>query len=508
MNGSLRSALTRYGFAIGLFTLVLLLHLLLRYLSLRIDLSLLLVAAIVFCSWYWGRGPGGLLAFLFYGAIIFFSPQASLSYSFVIAQVKTGILIFTIVYFVSGRRKAVSELGEQRKWLHVTLSSIGDAVIAADTEGRVTLMNAVAEALTGRRATEAAGKDLAFAFRLVDEERLEPIRYTIAELLGDSSNADAPHGEALLLGSEGRRIPVEYNASPIRDEHGHRLGVVLVFRDITRRKQAETEVRRLNEELEQRVSDRTAQLEAAIKELEAFSYSVSHDLRAPLRSINGFSRILCEEFAPQLPEEAREYLQAVQRNGQRMGELVDDLLRLSRLGRQPLNKRSLSLAHLFREAYEDLRAEHESRPVELTIGELPDCEGDPALLRQVVFNLLSNALKYSRGRSPARIEIGYLPAAGDGGEGAYFVRDNGVGFDMRYSDKLFGVFQRLHRMEDYEGTGLGLAIVERIVRRHGGRVWAEAEVDKGACFYFTMAAAGRSPAGEGQAVAREQGGII
>jgi signal transduction histidine kinase len=227
----------------------------------------------------------------------------------------------------------------------------------------------------------------------------------------------------------------------------------------------------------------TAELEAANKELEAFSYSVSHDLRAPLRAIDGFSRILLKEHVPQLTPEAKRYLQLVSDNTQQMGHLIDDLLAFSRLSQQPLNKQTVMTADLVSQCLENLRAEQEGRRVEMAIGDLPSCQADLSLIKQVWTNLLSNALKYTRQREVAHIEIG---CKDDGGQRIYYVRDNGVGFDMKYADKLFGVFQRLHRAEDYEGTGVGLAIVQRIVHRHGGRVWAEAEVDKGATFYFTI----------------------
>lgn len=248
-------------------------------------------------------------------------------------------------------------------------------------------------------------------------------------------------------------------------------------------------------EKETQLRQRAELLEQANKELEAFSYSVSHDLRAPLRAIDGFSRILLEEYAPQLVPEAQRYLRLVRGNAKQMGYLIDDLLTFSRLSRQPLQKQLVAPADLVRECLEDLRAEREGRRVEITIGDasaalrqgskqaLPACEADPSLLKQVWINLLSNALKFTRHREVAVIEIGCRE---EDDEDVYFVKDNGVGFDMQYVGKLFGVFQRLHRAEEYEGTGVGLAIVQRIVHRHGGRVWAEAEVDKGATFYFTL----------------------
>lgn len=251
--------------------------------------------------------------------------------------------------------------------------------------------------------------------------------------------------------------------------------------EVAERQRAEAEIRQLNADL----ARRAAELEAANHELEAFSYSVSHDLRAPLRAIDGFARILMEEHAPELKGEARQHLQVVQTNVHRMADLIDDLLAFSRLGRQAVRKGPVPSTTLVRRCLEELRPEYEGRSVEFRVGELCDCEADLALLKQVWLNLLGNALKYTRGRPQALIEVG---CRRDKGERVYFVRDNGVGFDMAYAGKLFGVFQRLHRADEYEGTGVGLAIVQRIVHRHGGRVWAEAAVDRGATFYFTLEA--------------------
>jgi len=242
-------------------------------------------------------------------------------------------------------------------------------------------------------------------------------------------------------------------------------------------------VQRHAAELEKRVAERTAQWQLANKELEAFAYSVSHDLRAPLRAIDGFSRLVLQDHGPQLPPEAQRDLHKVRSSAQRMGQLIDDLLAFSRLSRQSLNKRPVAPQDLVRQALFDLQSDQEGRQVEVVISELPTCQGDAALLRQVWINLLSNALKFTQGRAPARIEVGCIEKDG---EQVYFVRDNGVGFDMQYAAKLFGVFQRLHSVEEYEGTGVGLAIVQRIIHRHGGRIWAEAQVDQGATFYFTL----------------------
>jgi PAS domain S-box-containing protein len=281
----------------------------------------------------------------------------------------------------------------------------------------------------------------------------------------------------------GEPIWMLYNVFVIHDAQDQPVGFATVSRNITERRLAEEEVRRLNSELEERVVERTAQLESANKELEAFSYSVSHDLRAPLRSVDGFSQAVLEDYGSQLPEDGVRYLQKIRNGAQRMGNLIDDLLTFSRLSRAPIESQTIDSVKLVRTVLEDLQAGQARRAIDLRVGDLPPSEGDPALLKQVWVNLLSNALKYTRKREKAVVEIG---CNREQSGNVFFVRDNGTGFDMRYVGKLFGVFQRLHRAEDYEGTGVGLAIVQRVINRHGGRIWAEAAVDCGATFYFTL----------------------
>lgn len=273
-----------------------------------------------------------------------------------------------------------------------------------------------------------------------------------------------------------------YGGTIVRDSTGKQMAFCTIA-DITERKRAEEEIRLLNRDLERRVAQRTAELQAANKELESFSYSVAHDLRAPLRAMDGFSDAVLEDYGPQLPEQAREYLETIRRVAQRMGALIDDLLAFSRLNRQPLAKQPVNMEALVRGVLEEMVPQDRAQKIEIVNGNLPAAHGDPSLLRQVWANLISNAIKYSCHAERARIEIGSLT---EGKKDIYYVRDNGAGFDMKYADKLFGVFQRLHRADQFEGTGIGLAIVQRVVHRHGGRVWAEAKLNEGATFYFML----------------------
>jgi light-regulated signal transduction histidine kinase (bacteriophytochrome) len=236
-------------------------------------------------------------------------------------------------------------------------------------------------------------------------------------------------------------------------------------------------------ELDKRVAERTAQLESANRELEAFSYSVSHDLRTPLHAIDNFAKLLLEEESEGLSPSGRQYVELIDGNARQMLALVNALLALSRSGREPLHKQRVAMVDLVRQALGDLQSQQQGRQVTIVLGDLPEAEADPILLKQVWVNLLSNALKFTRRREVARIEIGSRPKAS---KPVFFVRDNGVGFDATQAEKLFGAFQRLHSEEEYEGTGIGLAIVQRIIHRHGGHVSAEAELDHGASFYFTL----------------------
>jgi PAS domain S-box-containing protein len=352
-------------------------------------------------------------------------------------------------------------LGESEARLRAVTETAHDAIIAADGDGNIAYWNPGAAHMFGYAASEVVGRPLTLLMpdRYQEDHRRGIRRYTETAEAHVVGRTVELHGRR----KDGNEFPLELSLAAARTEA--EISFTGVIRDITERKRIEQALRETN------------------AELEAFSYSVSHDLRAPLRAIHGFARILLEDHGPQLDAEAKRVLTVIDENTRRMGQLIDDLLAFSQLGRKELDTARVDMGDLFRTIADEVRRTAGVRPLDITIGALPPARGDRDMLRQAVTNLLDNAAKFTRRRTPARIEVGHRT---DNGEGVYYVKDNGAGFDQRYADKLFGVFQRLHRAEEFEGTGVGLAIVQRIVLRHGGRVWAEGQVDAGATFYLTL----------------------
>jgi len=388
--------------------------------------------------------------------------------------------VFLLNAEVGERTRAEQSASDSEARMAGIVNSAMDAIISVDGDQRIVQFNAAAEKIFRCAANTAIGQpiDTFIPKQFRQQHQLDVEAFGRARVTSRSMRC---LGILSGLRADGEEFPIEASISQI--EAAGQTFFTVILRDITARKAAEEEIRQLNAELEQRVMKRTAELEAANKELEAFSYSVSHDLRAPLRAVDGFSQAVVEDYGPQLPEEGRRYLQTIRESARRMGDLIDDLLTFSRLSRQPLNTRLVDTGKLVGNVLEEMSGQRAGRVVDFRIEDLPVCHADSALLKQVWINVLSNALKFTRKREGVVVEIGSVR---EQGETVFFVRDNGTGFDMQYAGKLFGVFQRLHRADEFEGTGVGLAIVQRIIHRHGGRVWADAVLDRGAAFYFTL----------------------
>jgi PAS domain S-box-containing protein len=384
------------------------------------------------------------------------------------------------IHSLAERKKTENDLRELNNDFVTLLENAGDFIYFKDHDNRFRFCSQTLAHITGHDSwRDMRGKNDFEVFpeetaHIYHEEEL-PIYREGKPLL----NKTDPYFDA-----QGKSGWVNTNKWPVFDENRKTVvGIFGISRDITELKVAEDKIVELNRDLERRVEERTAQLEAVNKELESFSYSISHDLRTPLRAIDGFSHILLEDYAGKLDEEGKRLLNVVRDNTHRMGQLIDDILKFSRTGRVELNSSGIDMEQMAQAVVEELQSAIVGSKLQMEIDPIPPTRGDSAMMRQVFVNLISNAIKFSCTREIPRIQIG---ATINGEETVYYVRDNGVGFDMQYADKLFGVFQRLHSVNEFEGTGIGLAIVKRIITRHGGRVWADGKVNEGATIYFAL----------------------
>ena len=377
------------------------------------------------------------------------------------------------------RKEAEEALRQSEERFRLLLEGVKDyAICMLDPEGRVRTWNTAVPAIEGYGPEQIVGRHFSYIFSKEDRKAGKPEKcLAIAESKGRFED------EVVLVRKDGSKYWADVVITTLHDGDGEISGFSKVIRDITERKKAEEEIRKLNAELEDRVFQRTVELEAANKELEAFSYSVSHDLRAPLRHIDGFTEMLARNGGASLSQSNRDLLKVISDSSKQMGQLIDDLLTFSRTGRAELKLMPVEMNGFVKHTVQELAPEVGDRKVSWKIAALPTVQADPVTLRQVMVNLICNALKYSSKRPESKIEIGVKDGRR---ETTFFVRDNGVGFDPRYSSKLFGVFQRLHSAAEFQGTGIGLAIVRRIIARHGGKTWAEGALDKGATFYFSL----------------------
>jgi PAS domain S-box-containing protein len=447
----------------------------------------LFLFAIAVTVWYAGVGPGILaviLSSLFFN-YFFTEPR----FSFYVAPTDLPYYLIFILFallltwFSAVRRRVEQQLLQSRDTLRreivertqqaSLLNLTHDTIFVRDMDDIITYWNRGAAELYGWTEDQAIGKH---SQQLLQTDFPLPMDEVREELL----RTGRWEGELHKTKADGSRVFVASRWSLRQDEQGHPVAILETNNDISDRKHREEEIRKLNQELEKRTTD----LEASNKELEAFAYSVSHDLRAPLRHMVGFTELLQKNVSSMLDEKSLRYMRTILESAKRMGTLIDDLLAFSRIARAETRQRVISLEELVKEVLSELQRETEGRSIAWTIGALPETFGDRPMLRLVLVNLIANAMKFTRTRPRAEIEIGCLQKQNDAV--VVFVRDNGVGFDMKYAHKLFGVFQRLHQAGTFEGTGIGLATVQRIIHRHGGSVWAEGLVDGGATFFFSL----------------------
>jgi PAS domain S-box-containing protein len=481
-----RSSVLRYGLAVASFAIALGLALLTQRFGFRnIEVPLFLFAIAV-SVWYAGIGPAILAVVLSSLAFDYFFTEPR--YSFYIRSSELPyyavFILFALLltWFSAVRRRVEQQLLQSRDELQrevvkrteqaSLLNLTHDTIFVRDMSDTISYWNRGAEELYGWGAEEAIGKHSQELMRTDFPIAIEEVR---AELL----RTGRWEGELRKIKADGTQVVVASRWSLRRDELERPVAILETNNDITERKRREQEIQSLNQEL----AGRSRELEAINKELEAFAYSVSHDLRAPLRHMAGYTELLQKKASSIVDEKSRHYMAMILDSAKRMGNLIDDLLAFSRIGRAETQKTLVSLAQLVKEVLAEVRQDTVGRNIAWKIGALPEFYGDRSMLKLVLVNLISNAVKFTRTRPQAEIEIGC--ANGNKDDLVVFIRDNGVGFDMKYVNKLFGVFQRLHDSDAFEGTGIGLATVQRIIHRHGGSVWAEGAVDSGATFYFS-----------------------
>jgi PAS domain S-box-containing protein len=476
-----------YGLAITSVALALGLALLLEHYNFRGVEFPLFLFAIAVSVWYAGLWPGVVAVVLSSLAFNYYFTEPL--YTFYVARVDLPyyavFLLFAslLTWFSTIRRRVEQELLRSRDELEKEvaertqqaslLNLTHDTIFVRDMSDIITYWNRGAEELYGWSAQEALGKHSQQLLKAEFPISIEQVR---AELL----RSGRWEGELRKTKADGSPVVVASRWSLRQDEIGRPLAILETNNDISDRKRREEEIRKLNLEL----GKRTNELEASNKELEAFAYSVSHDLRAPLRHMAGFTELLQKNIGPNLDEKGHRYIRIILESAKKMGTLIDDLLAFSRIGRAETRETMVSLEQLVKEVLSDVQPETDGRKIDWKIGALPNLYGDRSMLRLVLVNLLSNAVKFTRTQPQAEIEIGSTDKKEEGV--VVFVRDNGVGFDMKYAHKLFGVFQRLHQSDSFEGTGIGLATVQRIIHRHGGKVWAESLPNRGATFFFSV----------------------
>jgi PAS domain S-box-containing protein len=481
------SGIQPYALAILSVSLALGAALIIERLHMRdVEIPLFLFAVAV-SAWYGGAG-GAILSLVLSCMVFDYFFTEPLHTLYISSSDLPYFIVFTsfaslVTWFSAVRRRVEEELRQARDKLEIEvaertqqaslLNLTHDSIFVRDMDFVITYWNRGAQELYGWSPEEATGKRSSELLQTIFPAPMDEIR---AEL----EKTGRWEGELKRTRADGSEVLVSSRWSLRRDEQQRPSTILETNNDITERKRREQEISSLNQEL----SKRSAELEASNKELEAFAYSVSHDLRAPLRHMSGFTQLLQKSTVSILNEKSQRYVAIIQESAKRMGNLIDDLLAFSRIGRAETHKGLVSLDQLVLEALTEVRQETEERKIAWRVGALPAWYGDRSMLRLAFVNLISNAVKFTRTRPHAEIEIGCTDNKND--QVVVYVRDNGVGFDMKYANKLFGVFQRLHATEAFEGTGIGLATVQRIVHRHGGRVWAEGLVDRGATFYFSL----------------------